>query len=976
MKYLIQLISLLSLAITPVFAQTAYETDTTNFYVDNNTNKALNTVNMIICMMNGTAPDKMVNRGPYVAQVYDDECEQEKDNSGDQDKAKPTSASEKQSSGGGSSGETTGGEARKISTAVVNVTRASETDPMIVKTWFEVEMGGNDDQGGHGGGGGGGTMDAMPQAPAMPKMLIYIDGEVSAPPSETSKFGDFEMVMTFTLAAEFDMTAGWPEEQLAMMSAEELSYMKMPKGETMGGAYLKSSGANVTFVENSFNGMPAQVYAIFGTDSISGVNTVGEGYWDEAANDGMGEWNELKVTQAFTVDEVGENYCSKFLSALKIDWDNYNQETGMPASTPYTIPEDSRINTAEVCFSTDLADASQNVWMYGVYNTDGTRAELTGESAFSMTAPITADFDGDGESQAETAYGWASFWGAHIDEQFTAYVDADTVWTKENWEDPDAVAETFKIVQANQRVSKVQRTYAALNSLDEKSVVMWVNLGDTNWQTQLQSLGFGGTDDAEFSGNYEADTETWTFNKKIDWSEGYSETELTGDDIVTYTNTEWLATMTKVWDEWYTETRQMWVWSHDDGLGYEIKKGAMEDPTDETATNGLVIETSETLSPTQYPTVALKCVEQCPSAATLTATGTAAVALTAETEGYPYVVSPFDTANWPIVASGEFAGQHASGIIAADLKTYTFDGLTVKDGTGAVMGYAASVTEAAVGDASFYWPWDGGASYGDVLRWGTTTGRLVPEADIAKLDCPRSSEDNTQYRDDHPIHGKDAATTPRYCMDAFWDPTYNLNEWYEIRFGITQWDRQSYVVDQANAAYISFARPKMLRYLVPDDAVKYGDDAGKNVRLEFGGFGDLWGIPGEVIDTLTGESLGEFHHGDWKDTYRYVSRFIIEAHNGVDPVLTDPNDDAITYKVKALQGEEFLLNKPAVVGTLTHAANEDNLPSFALIKDVAPWLNEEGVDDNELSIGAKPTTGLFNDGEPSVVHGEVVVTLD
>ena len=51
MKYLIQLISLLSLAITPVFAQTAYETDTTNFYVDNSTNKALDTVNMIICMM-------------------------------------------------------------------------------------------------------------------------------------------------------------------------------------------------------------------------------------------------------------------------------------------------------------------------------------------------------------------------------------------------------------------------------------------------------------------------------------------------------------------------------------------------------------------------------------------------------------------------------------------------------------------------------------------------------------------------------------------------------------------------------------------------------------------------------------------------------------------------------------------------------------------------------------------------------------
>ena len=968
MKYLIQLISILSLAITPVFAQTAYETDTTNFYVDNSTNKALDMVNMIICMMNGTAPDKMVNRGPYVANVYDDECEQERDNSGDQSAAAPTSASEKQSSGGGSSGadSTTAGEERKISVAVVDVTRASETDPMIVKTWFEVEVsGGGDDQGG---GQGGGDM----MMPEMPKMLIYIDGKLTAPPSATSKFGDFEVKMTYTLTAEFDMAANMPAEFLTMMSTEELASMKMPKGEQMGGGYLKSSGTNITFVEQSFQGMPSQVYAIFDTDSISGVSTMEEGYWDETA----GEWNELKVIQSFTVDEVGQNYCSKFLSAVKIDWDNWDETTGMPAQSAYTIPAGAGINTGEACFSTDLGDASQNVWKYGVYNTDGTRAELTGAASFSMTAPITADFDGDGTSQAETAYGWASFWGAHIDEQFAAYVNADTVWTKENWDDPDAVAETYKIITANQRVTRIERTYAALNSLDEKSVVMWVNLGDTNWQTKLQSLGFGGTTDAEFSGNYEADTETWTFDKKIDWSTGYSETELTGADIVTYTNTEWLATMTKVWDEWYTETRQMWVWSHDDGLGYEIKKGAMENPTDKTSTNGLVVETSVTLDPTAYPTVALKCIEQCPTQATITATATAAVALTAETAGYPYVVSPFDPVNWPIIASGEFAGEHYNGILASDLKTYTFEGLTVKDGTGTAMGFAASVTEAAVGDASFYWPWDGGASYGDVIKWGVRTGRLVPEADIAKLDCPRSTEDATKYRDDHPIHGTDAAAKPRYCMDAFWDPTKGLNSWYEVSFGVTTWDRQSYVQDQATSAYVEFARPVILKYLVPDNEVIYGSDAGKNVRLEFGGFGDLWGIPGEVIDTITGESLGEFHSGEWKDSYRYVSRFIIEPYNSVDPVLTDPNDDTKTYKVKALEGEEFLLNKTAIVGTLNHAANEDNLPSFALLTDVSPWINEEGGDDNPDSIGAKPTTGLFNDGEPSVVHGVVVATLE
>ena len=80
--------------------------------------------------------------------------------------------------------------------------------------------------------------------------------------------------------------------------------------------------------------------------------------------------------------------------------------------------------------------------------------------------------------------------------------------------------------------------------------------------------------------------------------------------------------------------------------------------------------------------------------------------------------------------------------------------------------------------------------------------------------------------------------------------------------------------------------------------------------------------------------------------------------------------------MKALEGEEFLLSKPEGLGTLSYSANEANLPSFALISDVAPWINAEGVDENENSIGPIPTTGLFNDGDPSIIHGEVVVTLD
>ena len=58
--------------------------------------------------------------------------------------------------------------------------------------------------------------------------------------------------------------------------------------------------------------------------------------------------------------------------------------------------------------------------------------------------------------------------------------------------------------------------------------------------------------------------------------------------------------------------------------------------------------------------------------------------------------------------------------------------------------------------------------------------------------------------------------------------------------------------------YVNFAKPKVLYYDVPNDAAAYGNDAGKSVRLDFGGFGDLWGIPGNVINVQTGEVIGEF----------------------------------------------------------------------------------------------------------------------
>ena len=52
----------------------------------------------------------------------------------------------------------------------------------------------------------------------------------------------------------------------------------------------------------------------------------------------------------------------------------------------------------------------------------------------------------------------------------------------------------------------------------------------------------------------------------------------------------------------------------------------------------------------------------------------------------------------------------------------------------------------------------------------------------------------------------------------------------------------------------------------------------------------------------------------------------------------------------------------------------EDLPPFSDIQMLGP--KDMNGEDNAGSIGLIPTTGLFNDGKPSVIHGEVVAALD
>jgi hypothetical protein len=97
-----------------------YVTDPQNLYVQDETAEGIGSLNMVLCVIGGTDPGDMVNAGPYLALVDMNKCQ----------------------SGQGGSNAAAGG-AANYANAIVDVVRASNSDPMIAKVWLSLTDHGN-----------------------------------------------------------------------------------------------------------------------------------------------------------------------------------------------------------------------------------------------------------------------------------------------------------------------------------------------------------------------------------------------------------------------------------------------------------------------------------------------------------------------------------------------------------------------------------------------------------------------------------------------------------------------------------------------------------------------------------------------------------------------------------------------------------------------------------------------------------------
>jgi len=453
-------LSVLSSAL--VFSQGAfanqYEEDEQNFYVDGQSiNDALETVNDIICLMSAMRPDAFVNDGAYRATTYEDDCETGKaDASGEQTSATATSSA---SSTTATASTAAAPDAKTGSKNLLVVTREDNISPVLGKVWVE----------------------AASEDEYEPDMLIYVDISQSAEPSVTSPNGDFNLAYSAHsdlsndlegMFAMFGMEDGGMLGQGAIVAqGESLKFKELGGGaeNNIAATFLQSGDKQGIYGERAFLKFSEIAPGAGSEGEVSPGGNAEEGDGDSIALDGAGSPDddgagsstmsggqpniELTAYYQFYMSKSDKGYCRKLASAESIvfpdgstlpedpgenfDWGAYWEPTrtevynATDGWTDASYATKTDLVQTEECFTTDRSKAQRNVYAYGVYNDDGTRLAI-GNPGFPMRATVQTEGP-DGESIPLEVFGYADYWGVHVDPMGRAFIDEDTVFTKETF---------------------------------------------------------------------------------------------------------------------------------------------------------------------------------------------------------------------------------------------------------------------------------------------------------------------------------------------------------------------------------------------------------------------------------------------------------------------------------------------------------------------------------------------------------------
>jgi hypothetical protein len=304
----------------------------------------------------------------------------------------------------------------------------------------------------------------------------------------------------------------------------------------------------------------------------------------------------------------------------------------------------------------------------------------------------------------------------------------------------------------------------------------------------------------------------------------------------------------------------------------------------------VVYRSMDVVYPSELP-AALHCVRDCPTAASMAAY--------------------FSQSG----SQSPFAGNSANNFqptLAANLISYTTDAANALLLDGAATAVVLEADPEQLQDSQQF-------------RNGLRTGKLF--ANLTDAECDLGSGTYCEWR------------------------INNLDVYYQWETGPNPYN-QFAAVKNSSGEFVNLDAPLQVNFAVPQGAA-YGAYAGKSIVLQYGGFGDLWGLPGFCVSPQTNQEVA-CEGGE----VRYVPSFVI-PDNSTEGVVTA---NGTTYLVKWLEREIRFARKN--LGVCDTAGL--TIPS-GLTLPTAVDLKNPSDPTSDIYIGVRPVVTAA----PRVIHGEV-----
>lgn len=190
---------------------------------------------------------------------------------------------------------------------------------------------------------------------------------------------------------------------------------------------------------------------------------------------------------------------------------------------------------------------------------------------------------------------------------------------------------------------------------------------------------------------------------------------------------------------------------------------------------------------------------------------------------------------------------------------------------------------------------------------------------------------------------------------------YPTTPYYEWQTGANNWNQLALLKDGSNQP-VRFDPPLNVTWDVPNDVPTYGISANATITLQFGGFGNLWGIPSTCINMTTNGPC-TFAVGE---NQRWTPEFSIpEGQLLTVPYTQGSTASGTQYLVKPLQ-REVRLGEVNIL-TCTNAGLTLPLPGSITLPSGSSWI-DPSPNTPATSIGPMPTVNA----SPRVIQGEVM----